>query len=81
MASLQQEAEQQFDFVPEVKSNGNGQNGNGHSSEASTEGEGGNPLALGKLSVTGNLCPECGCNTMVYEEGCKKCYSCGYSEC
>lgn len=81
MASLQQEAEQQFDFVPEVKSNGNGQNGNGHSSEASTEVEGGNPLALGKLSVTGNLCPECGCNTMVYEEGCKKCYSCGYSEC
>ena len=81
MASLQREAEQQFDFVPEVKSNGNGQNGNGHSSEASTEVEGGNPLALGKLSVTGNLCPECGCNTMVYEEGCKKCYSCGYSEC
>ena len=31
--------------------------------------------------VTGNLCPQCGCNTLVYEEGCKKCYSCGYSEC
>jgi ribonucleotide reductase alpha subunit len=33
------------------------------------------------LKVTGNLCSQCGCNTMVYEEGCKKCYSCGYSEC
>jgi ribonucleoside-diphosphate reductase alpha chain len=36
---------------------------------------------LGYLNVTGNLCPQCGCNTMVYEEGCRKCYSCGYSEC
>ncbi len=39
------------------------------------------PLNLNMLSVTGNLCPECGCNTLVYEEGCKKCYSCGHSEC
>jgi ribonucleoside-diphosphate reductase alpha chain len=39
------------------------------------------PFDLSTLNVTGNLCPECGCNTMVYEEGCKKCYSCGYSEC
>ncbi|GCE17049.1 intein-containing adenosylcobalamin-dependent ribonucleoside-diphosphate reductase [Dictyobacter kobayashii] len=36
---------------------------------------------LSQLKVTGNLCPECGCNTMVYEEGCRKCYSCGHSEC
>ena len=39
------------------------------------------PLSLSHLSVTGNLCPRCGCNTMVYEEGCRKCYSCGHSEC
>jgi len=39
------------------------------------------PLSLTHLTVTGNLCPECGCNTMVYEEGCRKCYSCGHSEC
>lgn len=38
-------------------------------------------LNLQPLRVTGNLCSQCGCNTMVYEEGCKKCYSCGYSEC
>ena len=37
--------------------------------------------SLHPLKVTGNLCSQCGCNTMVYEEGCKKCYSCGYSEC
>ncbi|GCE12039.1 LAGLIDADG family homing endonuclease [Tengunoibacter tsumagoiensis] len=39
------------------------------------------PVNLNQLRVTGNLCPQCGCNTMVYEEGCKKCYSCGHSEC
>lgn len=39
------------------------------------------PFHLGHLSVTGNLCPQCGCNTMVYEEGCRKCYTCGHSEC
>jgi len=39
------------------------------------------PLSLSHLSVTGNLCPKCGCNTLVYEEGCRKCYSCGHSEC
>jgi ribonucleoside-diphosphate reductase alpha chain len=43
--------------------------------------EGATTLSLSKLAVTGNLCPECGCNTMVYEEGCRKCYSCGHSEC
>ncbi|HEY7347258.1 MAG TPA: adenosylcobalamin-dependent ribonucleoside-diphosphate reductase [Ktedonobacterales bacterium] len=37
--------------------------------------------ASASYRVTGNLCPQCGCNTLVYEEGCKKCYSCGYSEC
>ncbi|HET8630111.1 MAG TPA: adenosylcobalamin-dependent ribonucleoside-diphosphate reductase [Thermomicrobiales bacterium] len=31
--------------------------------------------------MTGNLCPECGSTTLVYQEGCKKCLSCGYSEC
>lgn len=28
-----------------------------------------------------DLCPECGDAALVYEEGCQKCYSCGYSEC
>ncbi len=29
----------------------------------------------------GELCPECGQATLVNEEGCRKCYGCGYSEC
>jgi ribonucleoside-diphosphate reductase alpha chain len=29
----------------------------------------------------GDLCRECGQATLVYEEGCKKCLSCGYNEC
>ncbi len=28
-----------------------------------------------------DLCPSCGSATLAHEEGCKKCYSCGYSEC
>ncbi len=28
-----------------------------------------------------DLCPSCGEVSLVHEEGCKKCYSCGYSEC
>jgi ribonucleoside-diphosphate reductase alpha chain len=39
------------------------------------------PTHLSKLPLTGNLCSKCGCHTMVYEEGCRKCYSCGHSEC
>ncbi|MFN2216819.1 MAG: ribonucleoside-diphosphate reductase, adenosylcobalamin-dependent, partial [Anaerolineales bacterium] len=33
------------------------------------------------LPRMGDLCPECGEATMVNEEGCRKCYSCGFSEC
>ncbi len=29
----------------------------------------------------GELCPECGMATLINEEGCRKCYTCGYSEC
>lgn len=29
----------------------------------------------------GDLCPECGEAALVNEEGCRKCYACGYSEC
>jgi ribonucleoside-diphosphate reductase alpha chain len=79
LASLQEEAEQQAE--PTVQTNGHNGYTNGHSPEAQAETHEASPLSLSQLSVTGNLCPECGCNTMVYEEGCKKCYSCGYSEC
>ena len=48
--------------------NGNGENGWGGNGVSST-------------SAHVDLCPECGQATFVYEEGCKKCYSCGYSLC
>lgn len=28
-----------------------------------------------------NMCPECGNSSFIYEEGCSKCYECGYSVC
>ncbi|MBI2033171.1 MAG: adenosylcobalamin-dependent ribonucleoside-diphosphate reductase [Candidatus Levybacteria bacterium] len=39
--------------------------------------------AAENLSTTNlyDICPECGSATFAYEEGCKKCYGCGYSEC
>lgn len=33
------------------------------------------------LRRVGDLCRECGQATLVYEEGCKKCLSCGFNEC
>lgn len=43
-------------------------------------------LPLGQDAATSStglfdICPECGTGAFAYEEGCKKCYSCGYSEC
>ncbi len=35
---------------------------------------------MGSMKI-GDLCPECGQAALVNEEGCKKCYACGYSEC
>jgi ribonucleoside-diphosphate reductase alpha chain len=54
--------------MPEKRSN------NGHDDPVA-------PVSLSHLQTTGNLCSQCGCNTMVYEEGCRKCYNCGHSEC
>ena len=63
--------------VTEEKTNGNG--GIGHKieeeSEAAFRPEGGQPMKIG------DLCPECGEAAVVNEEGCRKCYACGYSEC
>lgn len=33
------------------------------------------------VAAVGELCPDCGNSSMVNEEGCRKCVSCGYSEC
>jgi ribonucleoside-diphosphate reductase alpha chain len=39
-----------------------------------------------KMEVSTNtslydICPECGVSAFAFEDGCKKCYSCGHSEC
>ena len=33
------------------------------------------------LLKIGDLCPECGQAAVINEEGCRKCYACGFSEC
>lgn len=51
--------------------------------QLSLEGEGVS-LEASELSSTTSLfdiCPACGSGSLAYEEGCRKCYSCGYSEC
>ncbi len=39
------------------------------------------PQAVVAQSTSFDICPSCGEVTLVHEEGCKKCYGCGYSEC
>jgi ribonucleoside-diphosphate reductase alpha chain len=46
----------------------------GHAIEVEAE-------AGSKATRIGDLCPECGEAAVVNEEGCRKCYSCGFSEC
>ena len=55
--------------VPTEKSNGNGH----HGEETSAP--------VQHTLKIGDLCPECGQAAVVNEEGCRKCYACGYSEC
>ncbi|MBI2021864.1 adenosylcobalamin-dependent ribonucleoside-diphosphate reductase [Candidatus Daviesbacteria bacterium] len=39
------------------------------------------PLLNMGVNTQADLCPECGEATFVREDGCQKCYSCGYSKC
>lgn len=55
---------------PQERTQPNGTNG------ASTE-----KLLEKTVQLTGNLCPSCGCNSLVAQEGCRKCVVCGHSEC
>lgn len=40
-----------------------------------------NPSPHNPFHKVGELCPECGQATLINEEGCRKCYTCGHSEC
>jgi ribonucleoside-diphosphate reductase alpha chain len=60
---------------------GNG-NGNGHGPNGQHAVEPAASFVPEPASLKiGDLCPECGEATYVNEEGCRKCYSCGHSEC
>jgi ribonucleoside-diphosphate reductase alpha chain len=39
------------------------------------------PERTGPPIKVGDPCPECGEATLAYEEGCLKCYGCGFAEC
>jgi ribonucleoside-diphosphate reductase alpha chain len=43
-------------------------------------GSGGHAEHTPKMKI-GDICPECGEAAVINEEGCRKCYACGYSEC
>jgi ribonucleoside-diphosphate reductase alpha chain len=63
--------------IMEEKTNGNGGSSSaGHKieEEASLE------MSVPAMKI-GDLCPECGEAAVVNEEGCRKCYACGFSEC
>ena len=52
--------------------------------EQKTDGNGGHTIeeeAMSQKMRIGDLCPECGEAAVVNEEGCRKCYACGFSEC
>jgi ribonucleoside-diphosphate reductase alpha chain len=53
---------------------------NGNEAKAKSEPQP-KPQAQPKEVLKGDLCPECGQAAVVQEEGCRKCYACGYSEC
>jgi ribonucleoside-diphosphate reductase alpha chain len=52
-------------------------NGNGHDVTAKDD-ESPSGVDIHKV---GDMCPDCGHASVINEEGCRKCYNCGYSEC
>ena len=72
---------EQIAAAAETGGNGHGKgNGNGHNHP---EAEAIVPTHFDHPQVIkiGDLCPECGEAAVVNEEGCRKCYACGHSEC
>ena len=39
------------------------------------------PMLFKSTQLRRDICPKCGVASFIFEEGCKKCYSCGHSEC
>jgi ribonucleoside-diphosphate reductase alpha chain len=60
--------------------NGNG-NGNGHHVEELSLVTAEDIETYTEPLQIGELCPDCQNASLMNEEGCRKCHSCGYSEC
>jgi len=62
--------------------NSNGGSGHGHGNGHTVKAVEPAQTLVATATLTGNLCPQCGSSgAYVFEEGCKKCHYCGYSEC
>ena len=71
----------EYSPLPAVNgTNGNGKNGNGHDAVAESQPDSA-PEQFVDIHKVGDICPECGHASVINEEGCRKCYNCGYSEC
>lgn len=65
----------------ELNGDGNGNGANSVIEELNTEVASSPQIILPSGHVAGDICPSCGASSLVYEEGCSKCYSCGHAEC
>jgi ribonucleoside-diphosphate reductase alpha chain len=74
-------AADEADALADKPVSSSGLNGSGPLNGSGNGLNGFNPATTALYTVTGNLCPQCGNNTLYMEEGCKKCVSCGHSEC
>ncbi|OGY26893.1 MAG: ribonucleoside-diphosphate reductase [Candidatus Woykebacteria bacterium RIFCSPHIGHO2_01_FULL_39_12] len=77
-------AEHGLQPIEEANGNGNGkavvkQPENGEEVKEPTKVE--PQVLLAREELRRDICPRCGIASFVFEEGCKKCYSCGHSEC
>lgn len=82
--------------APEAANGVSNGHANGHTTDMLTNGHA-NGLSNGHAEIGANIasplqltidkkesfdfCPDCGETALAYEEGCKKCYACGYSAC
>ncbi|MHB8192182.1 MAG: adenosylcobalamin-dependent ribonucleoside-diphosphate reductase [Bellilinea sp.] len=75
---LQNRAERLINMTEELAAKTDSDNGR----EGSSDTDNNLVQAMGqRLLRVGDLCPECGEAALINEEGCRKCYACGYSEC
>ncbi len=58
-----------------------GANGNGHGQHEPAYGSYASLATHTEMVATGEICPDCQNATLMYEEGCRKCHTCGYTEC